>query len=161
MQLASFVVGVVHAADAQTQFEPQGRIVAQRLGHRRQLLAPDLQRQLVAINHHPLDRLRVTVLAQCRGQCVDHLVEKPAVGAWRTARQRDGADETAIPGRVTGATGAEHATAHPDDLGRIDVGLWAGTGAIAVFCHLSKPLSSMVGVTDRAAFSASRIASSR
>ena len=75
--------------------------------------------------------------------------------------QSDRADETAVPRRVAGASGAEHAASDPDDLGRIDVSLRTGLSAGAVLGHLSKPLSSMVGVTERAAFSASRIASSR
>ena len=68
MQFAAAVVGVVHAADAEAQLEPQPRVVPQRLRHRGQLLAPHLERQLVAEDHHPLDRRGVAVLAERGGQ---------------------------------------------------------------------------------------------
>ena len=78
MQLAAAVVRVVHPADAEAQLEPQGRIVAQRLRDRGQVLAPHLQGQLVAVDHHPLDGCGEAVLAERRGQGVDDVVEVAA-----------------------------------------------------------------------------------
>ena len=80
VQFAAVVLRVVHAADAQAQLEPQARVVAQRLRDRGQVLAAHLQRQLVAVHHHPLDRRLEGGLAERGDQRVDDLVEIAAVG---------------------------------------------------------------------------------
>ncbi len=112
-------------------------------------------------------------------QAVDDLVEVAAVGAWRAARHLHFADQPAVAGGVAGTLGAEHAAADADDfllalaVGEVDgmrqgvLGLLAVlallVGLVGLFgrCHRKRPLSSMVGVTASAAFSASRTASSR
>ena len=153
VQLAALLVGVVHAADPEAQLEAQSGVIAQCLRDGGQLLPVNLQRQLVAEHHHPLDGCGVGVVSEGGAQLVDDVVEIAAVRAGRAAGQRDRADETSVARRVAGAAGPEHAAAHGDDL--------RGVLARFVLGHRSKPLSSMVGVTASAACSASRIASSR
>lgn len=81
VQFAAGVVGVVHPADAEAQFEPQLGIVAQHTGHRRQLDSADLQRQLVAVDHDPLDRDRIALVTEDFGESVDDVIEISAVGS--------------------------------------------------------------------------------
>ena len=63
-------------------------------------------------------------------------------------------DQPPVARGVAGSRRAEHAAAYPDDF-RL-----AGA-AVRIARHRNNPLSSMVGVADSAAVSASRIASSR
>ena len=51
VQLAAGVVGVVHAADAGAELEAQRVVVAQHLGHDRQVLAADVEGDLAAVDH--------------------------------------------------------------------------------------------------------------
>lgn len=57
MQLAALVVRVVDTADAGTELEAQGRIVAQGLGDAQQMLALDVEGELSAVDDRLLDRV--------------------------------------------------------------------------------------------------------
>ena len=91
MQLAAGVVRVVHARDAEAQLEPQVLVVAQRLRDLDDVLARDVQRELLAVDDHGLDRVRVARagLVEHLGQDVDDLVEPAAVRPLARAGQRD------------------------------------------------------------------------
>ena len=78
VQFATRVVGVVHTGHSQAQLEQQ--LVAQRLGHRDQVIAAYLEGQLVAEHHDALDRGAELVGAEGRRQRVDDVVEVAAVG---------------------------------------------------------------------------------
>jgi hypothetical protein len=79
VQLAVGVVGIVHPGHAQAQLEPQLRMVAKRLRYRGQLLAPHLERQLVAEDHDTFDRGGKGVLTERTGEGIYDLVKVAAV----------------------------------------------------------------------------------
>ena len=129
-------------------------MVAKLLGHRDEVLATDLQGQLVAVDNHPLDNIGQGYRRLQRGaQRVDDVVEVAPVGTRGAARQGHGTHQTSIARRVAASSGPEHAAADPDDLRAVFAAVLAA--------HLSSPFSSMVGGIASAACSASRIASSR
>src|SRR6185312_9333043 len=104
----------MHPADAQAELESQGRVVAEHPSHGGKRFAPDLQRQFVAVDHHPLDGCGVAVLSECGGERVDYLVEIAAVRSWRAAGEGSRADEAAVARRVSRASCTKHAAAHTD-----------------------------------------------
>lgn len=79
MQLAALVVRVVDAADAGAQFEAQGRVVAQGAGDADQVLALDVEGQLVAVDDRLLDGVvgQQSLLLQRALEFVGDLVEPP------------------------------------------------------------------------------------
>ena len=58
MQLAAGVVRVVHARDAEAELEPQVLVVPQHLRHLDEVLARDVQRELLAVDDDGLDGVR-------------------------------------------------------------------------------------------------------
>ena len=57
MQLAAGLVRVVHAGDAGAQLEAERRVVAELRRDLGQLLAADVEGELAAVDHDPLDRV--------------------------------------------------------------------------------------------------------
>lgn len=176
MQLAALVVRVVDTADAGTELEAQGRIVAQGLGDAQQMLALDVEGELSAVDDRLLDRVvgEQALLLQRALEFVGDLVEPAAVGAGRGSREADRADQAAVAGGVAAVTGAEHAALDADLLAALaalagKVGcaevlfgvhpVRRSVGAVRV-AHRSSPFISIVGRALSAASSASRAASS-
>ena len=57
VQLTPGVARIVHARDTTAQLEGQRRLVPQQPGHLDQVLPPDVQGELAAVDHDPLDGL--------------------------------------------------------------------------------------------------------
>ena len=89
MQLAACVVGVMHTRCAAAQFETQQLVVAQCRGYREQMVAVDLEGQLVTKDDRTHDGGVERLGAQHVGEAVGDLVEVPAEGARRAAGQCD------------------------------------------------------------------------
>ena len=82
VQFAVGVVGIVHPGHAKAQLEPQPRMVAKRLRHCGQLLAPHLECQFVAVDHYAFDRRGKgvgAVLAERIGEGIYDVVKVAAV----------------------------------------------------------------------------------
>ena len=91
VQLAAGLVRVVHAGDAGAHLEAQRRVVAQHPGHGEQVLAPDEERHLAAVDDDALDGLGVGGGAadQAALEVVGDLVEVAAVGPLGRAGNED------------------------------------------------------------------------
>lgn len=171
MQLPALVAGVVHSAHARAQFEAQGRVVAEGLGDPDQVLAFDVEGELVAVDDRLLDGVvgDEPLFLQGAFQLVGDLVEPAAVGAGGRAGQPDGADQASVAGGVATVVGAEHAALDADLLTALaalagevrGAEVLLGVHPVAVrVAHRSRPFISMVGSALSAASSASRAASS-
>ena len=177
VQLAALVVRVVDAADAGAELEAQGGVVAQGAGDAEQVLAFDVEGDLVTVDDRLLDRVLGSEALFLQGalELVGDLVEPAAVGAARRAREPDRADQAAVAGGVAAVVGAEHAALDADllaalaalagEVGGAEVLLGVHPvrpppgGAVRV-AHRSSPFISIVGRALSAASSASRAASS-
>jgi hypothetical protein len=139
VQLAAGLVRVVHAGHAHAHLEPQGGVVAERLHDTDQVVAVDVEGDLVAVDDDLLDRL--VVRRDHLGQAVGCLVVPAAVGPRRATRELHRPDQAAVAARVAGAVGTEHAVADLDRLA-LDVrgvgDVLLGTGVLDL-AHLSRP----------------------
>ena len=109
----------MHPVDTQAQFEPQVRVVAQQPCDRRQELAAHVQGQLVAVDDDLLDGVveSTSPSASAAAEPVGDVVEVAAVGRGLPPGSVTGADQSAVPGGVAGASDAEHAAATVDHVG--------------------------------------------
>src|SRR5690349_21424169 len=108
VQLATGVVGVVHAADTGAELEAQRLVVAQHLRHEGQVLATDVEGDLAAVHHDALDGGGELGGLEPRLERTRDLVEPAAVGLLGRRREDLRADQAAVAGGVAGAADAEH-----------------------------------------------------
>lgn len=90
MQLAALVARVVDAGDAGAELEAERRVVAQGPGDPDEVLALDVERELVAVDDRPLDGVvrEQSLLLQRAFEFVGDLVEPAAVRAGGRAGRR-------------------------------------------------------------------------
>ena len=116
VQLATGVVGVVHAVDAGAELEAQLLVVAQQLDDRgrssrrmKKVISPRCTTTFSTAASTPAARVAV-------GEGVGDVVHPAAVRRAAGAGQLDGAGQAAVAGGVAGAGDAEHALVAGDDL---------------------------------------------
>ncbi|RPK71319.1 hypothetical protein EES44_03800 [Streptomyces sp. ADI96-15] len=176
MQLAALVLRIVHGAHPGAQLEAERRVVPQGARDAQQVFALDVEGEFAPVDHGAVDGVprEQALLVEGAFEFVGDLVEdavpltggRAAVGPAGRSRERDGADEAAVPAGVAGVLGAEHSPADADDVAALAAGgrerglLARLLGVLVGVAHRSSPFISMVGSALRAASSASRAASS-
>ena len=102
MELAAGVAGVVHAADAGAELEAQGLVVAEHLGHERQVVATDVERDLAAVDDDLLDGRRQV------GRTVSRASSASATSSYQPPNGR-----WVAPGKIVGLTSPPYPLVSP------------------------------------------------